>query len=955
MKAAGNLACCLIPFTVLVAGCPPINEPGRGNAELSAWVVSDMVALTDQTEQFRDTLVFDAVWQNINLHAGANETVSFQLVIDAGQRRTRKLEISWSDLVEPSKHRIDKSNIRAFRGLPLQISKYPPWYLRLVDLVPQPAKFYDPLVPLDAPKAGQPFDLAPGERLMIWFDVAVPRDARAGNYLGKLTISSATHGSWSFNLAVKVHDFVLPDARPVAAVGGFDHQEVFAAFLEREGKPYIPKRLDRSQPLVRRGLVIIRQLMRLAHEHRIDLFDKRIGPILKRDALGKVRLDWEDYDAIVMPYLNGTAFDDRLGCPAWPMPFCESWPDPEKYGGVETDAYATTVGGLLTESRRHFGQSPETAERMFIWPYRLRANYEAYERYEHLARIARAADNQTPLLCQLPVNPPQAAGWRVSGTFKKLVDISAPPAQWFDPASAADAARADNPLVGVWLSPGMPPYLPSLGVIATPADVRAVPWFAMKYKCTGLFLPEALHWRSDPFAPEASQQTRLFYPGTTAGLEEVLPSVRLKRLRRGLQDIIYLWVLQQRGREEIGKTIIDGVVRYGGLDAVGDNYLDARLDGWVQDPAVWYQARRLLAAELLQVIHPSQLSGKQLLEQRLAWRSFDEKAHRVRVEQVRCRVRPVPGERAGEGELLEMTIELDLYNEFGRDVDVAVRIESLPGGWKITRSAIRLSPLRAARRAVVELKARGTHIPATAGAKMRVPVSITTNLKRRDVLDVLVPFILAGPVSEPPKVDGVLDDWPMRAGNTAGAFKLIGRRGRSGDGLAQRQTLAFVLCDGESLYIAFRCDEPKLDAIVAQPSNIIHYEQLMACGEDLIEVILDPGADARGPDDLYHIIVKPNGVLLTERGVHTDPPLGRARPWPVSALVAIGKQKGTWTAELAIPLSAFRAEGRARLWGVNFTRFATQGAEASSWSGAPRYFYDPKNLGTMFVAPTAAR
>ncbi|MCK4602662.1 MAG: hypothetical protein KAU28_09360, partial [Phycisphaerae bacterium] len=144
-------------------------------------------------------------------------------------------------------------------------------------------------------------------------------------------------------------------------------------------------------------------------------------------------------------------------------------------------------------------------------------------------------------------------------------------------------------------------------------------------------------------------------------------------------------------------------------------------------------------------------------------------------------------------------------------------------------------------------------------------------------------------------------------------------------------------------------NEPNPAGMVAKPSNIIRYEQLMAIGEDLVEIILDPGADAASTADLYHIVVKANGVLVTERGVNTDPPLGKARPWPAAARVAITSQENTWFVELAIPLEAFGKKARAAFWGVNFMRFATQGAEASSWSEASRYFYDPRNLGTMLI------
>ena len=55
--------------------------------------------------------------------------------------------------------------------------------------------------------------------------------------------------------------------------------------------------------------------------------------------------------------------------------------------------------------------------------------------------------------------------------------------------------------------------------------------------------------------------------------------------------------------------------------------------------------------------------------------------------------------------------------------------------------------------------------------------------------------------------------------------------------------------------------------------------------------------------------------------------------------------------ELAIPRSAFGPAGASEFWGVNFMRFAPRGAESSSWTGAPRYYYHPRSLGTLFVRP----
>ncbi|MDY6914547.1 MAG: DUF4091 domain-containing protein [Planctomycetota bacterium] len=929
---------------IVAAAC----AAGCGGPPPDVWVVNDMVNLTDQTPRRDDPLIFNAKDNSVNLFAAANETISFQLVIQAGEQGARDLSVRFSDLAGPADAKINKARIQTFGMWPVRIDHYPPWYLRLVKTVPEPANFYDALVPLVADASAQPLNLSANERLAVWVDLSVPRDALPGDYTGLLSVCTGAIEAWTINVKLKVYDFVLPDARPVAAVGGFDYRTLFRRFLKRQGKPFVPARMDRKHPLVRRGLVLMRQCMQLAHAHRLDLFDKHIHPVIKRDMFGKMHLDWEDYDAIVMPYLTGTAFEDRIGCAAWCVPFSDTWPNPNNYGGAHTDTYASTVGTLVAACRDHFAKATEMQEQTFLWPYRGEVSRSAYDRHVALGRIARAADSETPILCQLPTKPPAETDWQAPKGLSELVDIHAPPAQWLDPARAEKLARPEHPLVGMWLSPAMPPYSPSLGIIATPADVRAIAWFTMKYKCTGLFLPEVMHWDGDLFSTGAGAETRLFYPGDFAGREAVLPSVRLKRLRRGLQDIAYLWLLQQRQRRAVARGIIDAMTRYAGLASVGDNYLDPRLDGWVQDPAAWEMARRLLAEEVQVAVHPAELSNQELVAQRLAWKRFDETTRTVRVEQIRARVTA-----ADKANRLRATVLLDLYNEHSRNVDVLVKIDNLPKGWRATTDEVAVSPLPAARRKVVRLEAEGLHVPIMRNAKSRMPISITVDAQRTRQMTANIPLLRAGWVDTAPRIDGVLDDWPMRAGNTAGDFRLVGKRGRGPRGLAERSTLVFILHDAKNLYFAFRCEEPNMDAIVAKPNNVIHYEQLMACGEDLVEIILDPGAEALRPEQLYHITVKSNGVLLTERGVYTDPPLGKARPWPVAASVAVKRYQKLWTVELALPLESFSQAGRAKFWGVNFTRFATQGAEASSWSEAPRIFYDPKNLGTMFVMPAA--
>lgn len=951
-----NIAVISLAF-LLAAGCTQSAKPLKplsrafsyDDPPLQTHVVGEMTHLTEKTPAVNDEQVFDTVNKTAKLFGAANETVSIQVLIDAPPEGAGGVSISFSDLVGPNGAKVQAQNIAAFRMMPVQVSEYPPWYLRLVATAPEAVNFYDALVPITAPRQGQPFSLGGGQRLAIWVDVAVPRNTRAGDYKGEIRVVSTYRGDATMPLTLKVYDFVLPDQRPLAAIGGMDSTALFRTFVKQGSQPFVPVNMDRNNPLVVQGLVVMRQLMVLAHNHRLDLFDRSIHPAMKRDMAGRVVLDWEDYDAIVTPYLKGTAFDDRIGVSAWPVPLSDTWPDPKNYAGITSEDYAATAGSIAMQSRQHLGQQLGFGGQLFLWPYRGEVTEAAYGQSITLGRILRAADPQTPILSPLPPSPPKLTGWTFNDEFRMLADIYAPPAQWFDPASL-NPSRPGTPLAGRWLAPGIPPYLPSMGVIATPADVRAIPWFAMKYGCTGLFLGEVLHWQGDIFNTAAGAETRLFYPGTIAGIEGVLPSVRLKRLRRGLQDLAYLDLIRQRERPALAQGLINSLTRYAGLEGTGDNYLDPRLDGWVHNPIAWETVRRLMAEEIQALVHPDKVSNRELTAQRIIWRTFEDQTHTLRVEQIRSRVTPT-----GQGQQLRATIMLDLYNEYDRDVDALVKIENLPAGWKAVTDQVRVSPFPAASRRQVTLTAEGTYVPQTENGKMAVPLSLTVDMQRRKEISATVPFLLAGAVARPARIDGKLDDWPMLGGNSAGAFKLIGVRGETGDGLAKRQTLAFVTHDDQNLYIALRCEEPALAKMKAKPNNIIHYEQLMACGEDLVEVILDPGAAAKGPEDLYHIAIKSNGVLLMEKGIHSDPPLGAAQAWSVSPTVAVERQENLWVVELAIPLSAFGNAGQEKFWGINFTRFATQGSEASSWSQAPRYFYDPRNLGTMYLLPAKGK
>ena len=955
MKVYGKILLAVLIFAgFLSTGCQPLQQ---SSSDGKIWVASDMTALTSLTQPFVDKNLVGNEGQ-VKLFAASNETVSFQIIVDAPDGNVSKLSIA-PQYLSGKESIISAGNIRVFRLLPVMVSKYPAWYLRSTSQTPHPAEFYDPLVPIDSPKAGQPYNVKKGERLALWVDVHVPRTATGGDYKGKLIISSGITLKKSLNIELSVYNFVLPDTRPILAAGGFDHRDIFREFSgdEKIQTPTATTHLDLQKPNVQAGLNIIREMMQIAHDHRLDLFDKGLRCEIQRNTKGEFRLNWSNFDQIVKPYLDGSGFADGIPCSVWPIPYTETYPIPDYYGGISSNGYSRMAGEFVSLCTTHFREL-DAAKQMFVWPIREKPRADQYEKFIRFASIIKKADPNLPILSNLPATPPEITGWKPPKDFASYVDILAQSGNWFDPAEALKRQSTEEGITGGWLLPGPPPYLPQISVITPPSDVRAIPWFTIKYKCRGIFLPEVLNFSRSIFDSDPDKRTSLFYPGTAIGIDGVLPSVQLKRLRRGLQDAAYIWILRTRNKENIAKGIVNSMVRYAGYDAIGDHYLDPHVYGWVSSGAAWIEARRLMGMEIEGIINPKALSESEKIAARIRWGQFMGKTHSIRIEKISTSVMPSNGNAEKNAKVhttLRAKILVDLYNEFNHPLDCRLDVTSLPEGWKPVKGSYRITYFKSGARQTAELIVEGTDVPVLADAKMPVGFSISYDERVQHKTGVFVPLVFAGEFSTTPTIDGKLDDWADRENSIAGNFRLLGKCGRIDGsrvfGLAKRQTTVQVMQDksGKYIYFAIVCSEPAPEKLIAHPSNIIQYEQLLASNEDLVEVLIDPGKQAQTPEDIYHIVIKPNGVVVQEKGIRTNPPLCKSTPVNLDTRVAVAKEHDAWIIEMKIPRSSFGARADSRFWGVNFTRFTTPGFEASSWAKAERNFYDPKSLGTMVL------
>jgi len=187
-----------------------------------------------------------------------------------------------------------------------------------------------------------------------------------------------------------------------------------------------------------------------------------------------------------------------------------------------------------------------------------------------------------------------------------------------------------------------------------------------------------------------------------------------------------------------------------------------------------------------------------------------------------------------------------------------------------------------------------------------------------------------------PKIDGDLGDDAWKAAETL-------RLDRTLDGMARavRPTEVKLLRDERNLYVAFRCDEPKLDGM--QVRQRARDGQVWA--DDCVEVFLSCG------DGYYHFIVNPAGSSYDGRG--------KSAGWNCGFAAATGRQRRAWTAEMALPLKPMTGADVPTRWKANFnrTRRAAGSAQESAWS--PTYSGDshvPGRFGTLiFGSPPAPK
>jgi hypothetical protein len=527
------LAACAALVAVAAPGCSTVA--GRGDAAstpppgAAAWVVDDGRRIRQEdtnsplAKGYGNPLYRPG--EPVRLAALRGEVVAFQVIVEArgaplhgatvdvslspqgsAQGRQPRIERFVENYVRVTQRSRDKKTPGGALGWSPQAR--PPDSLQLGS-VP------DALVPVElaASFCPYPFDVAPRSTGAVWVDVTVPDDAAAGESVGEILVRADGVEVARIPLSLRVHDAQLP-YRAVS-------------FLAYYGRDQLKERLG-DERVADAEL----QLWQLLHAHQIDA----LGSLSSAGDARRLRVALDG--TLFTPQHGYHGVGQKLGPAAVAIGAYGGLGDPTPEAKAKIEAIAPLV--------------PATVEDLFVY----------------------AVDEQ----CDSPRGPgfkallaggPAAGRVRVAHTCSRDprtqgVDLVLTTAEEFDGRTAAEARAAGK---RVWVYNGALPRAGSMLLDAGMDALAASAWAAATHEVGRWFLWEVAFWNDgnrgghgpiDPFVQPESFHNRsgdsalldgaLVYPGAqiapfeahSLGFSGVVPSMRLKSLRRGIQDAGYL-------------------------------------------------------------------------------------------------------------------------------------------------------------------------------------------------------------------------------------------------------------------------------------------------------------------------------------------------------------------------------------------------------------------------------
>ncbi len=535
------------------------DHGSHGRTVAAIWAVNDgeKVDRDDLANPYKRR---NSVWdgRDLEIFGARNEIVSFQVVVESGSAGIEKLTAALPELrrgrhVITSRPPADDPtqyagrDIQAFGEGYLDVTKrtnadwiVPP------DSPSEPADPLGPtpvqLIPSTAKKGlgGFPLTVAPRSNQAFWFDVYVPKDAKAGTYRGTVTVR-ADRIVKRLPISLRVYDVTLPDENSLTAM-------IY----------YEPSQVERYQ-----GHNLDPAFHRFAHRNRVEFVHGYDIPTATA-ALARFRgTDFTPANGYDGPGVG-------VGNTLVPRTFYGPGPD------FDTPEEAAANARPWTD---WLGANLPDAETFVYMP-----DEPSPEEFPYIRSIGEAVHSSG---APLPVFVSHTYDAELDGP-NRAIDIWGTVADLYSSPVAAKL-RAE----GRDMHPynGQRPQLGSALIDSPATDPRATIWACFKHRISRYFYWHANHWRHNGQANPAWERDQnvwadpitffnrrgfyangdgvLVYPGEEVlhpaqdrGVPGPIGTIQLASYRRGLQDHQYLTMARAAGlSREVEKALATIVPR----------------------------------------------------------------------------------------------------------------------------------------------------------------------------------------------------------------------------------------------------------------------------------------------------------------------------------------------------------------------------------------------------------
>ena len=149
---------------------------------------------------------------------------------------------------------------------------------------------------------------------------------------------------------------------------------------------------------------------------------------------------------------------------------------------------------------------------------------------------------------------------------------------------------------------------------------------------------------------------------------------------------------------------------------------------------------------------------------------------------------------------------------------------------------------------------------------------------------------------------------------------------------------------GSDLVISYRCEEPRINDLVAVKRK---HDDGETWKDNGVEFFLNPSCDRK---NFYQIIVNSEGCVFDQKMISWGGKKVQLPAWESEAKVKITKGKDSWSAEIAIPLKnlpGFKKEIVANICRNRILKSGNDYEQYYCWGPFVRGFHDVENYGTI--------